>query len=92
MRSPNRSACKRSSELVLSNRSVKRILYLDSHFLTYKLVVVHQLKPENYAQRLNFSYEMEAIFEQNHNLISPMNDEARFHLNVIISGGSCYAI
>ncbi|GBL77705.1 hypothetical protein AVEN_152924-1 [Araneus ventricosus] len=59
---PNRSAWKQSSELSLSNRLVRRILHLDLQFQPYKLFVLQQLNPRDYAQRLNFAHEMEVIF------------------------------
>ncbi|GBL97640.1 hypothetical protein AVEN_49145-1 [Araneus ventricosus] len=59
LRSQSRSAQKHSSELGISNRSVSRILHLDLKFQPYKLAFVQQLKPGDYAQRLNFPLEME---------------------------------
>ena len=89
LRSPSRSARRHSSELGLSSRSLRRILHLDLHFHPYKLVVVQQLKPGDYAQRVTFAHEMQAIFQHNDNLILCMSDEARFHLNGMVNQQNC---
>ncbi|XP_073407316.1 uncharacterized protein [Dendrobates tinctorius] len=63
LRSPSRSARKHSLELALSNRTVRRILHLDLHFHPYKSAIVQQLERGDYAARLKFAHEMEAIIE-----------------------------
>lgn len=81
LRSPNRSARRHSSELNISDRSVRRILHKDLGFHPYKMAMVQQLNPGDYVKRLNFAREMEAIFDQNENIILFTTDEAHFHLN-----------
>ena len=80
LRSPNRSARRHSIELGFSNRSIRRILHEDPRFHPYKFVV-QQLKPGEYAQRLNFAGQIKVIFEVNDNSILLMRDEAHFRLS-----------
>lgn len=89
LRSPGRSSRRHSTELRLSNRTVRRILHTDLKFHPYKMAIVQQLNPGDYVQRLHFSREMEAIFEQNENLILFMSDEAHFHLNGTVNQQNC---
>lgn len=89
LRSPGRSARRHSAELRLSNRSVRRILHIDLGFHPYKMAMVQQLNPRDYVQRLNFAREMEAILEQNDNIILFMSDEAHFHLNGMVNQQNC---
>lgn len=50
LRSPTRSARKHAAALRLSDRSVRRILHMDLRFHPYKLAIVQQLQPGDYAQ------------------------------------------
>lgn len=70
-----------STELDICNRLGRGILHEDQHFYRYKLVMEQQLKAQDYAQRLNFARQMEAIFQANDNLNELVVDEAHFHLN-----------
>lgn len=89
VRSPSRSARRHSTELGISNRSVRRILHGELHFHPYKLAIGQQLQPGDYAQRLNFARQMEEIFAENENLILLMSDEAHFHLNGMVNKQNC---
>ena len=82
-RSPNRSAWRNCIVLGIGNRSVKRILHEDLCLHSKKLIVVQQLKPGDYAKRLNFAGQIKAVFEANDNPTLLMSDEAHFHLNGI---------
>ena len=62
LHSLNRSAQRHATELGIGNRLVRRFLHEDLHFHPYKLVIVQLLKAGDYAQRLNFVRQMEAIF------------------------------
>jgi hypothetical protein len=75
--------------MYLSNRSVRRILYIDLGFHPYKMAMVQQLNHRNYVKRLNFAREMEAILDQNNNIILFMTDEAYFHLNGMVNQQNC---
>uniref|UniRef100_A0A146LES1 DUF4817 domain-containing protein n=1 Tax=Lygus hesperus TaxID=30085 RepID=A0A146LES1_LYGHE len=87
--SPTRSARKHAATLHLSDRSVRRILRMDLLFHPYKLAIVQQLQPGDYAQRMNFAREMEALIDQNENLILFMSDEAHFHPNTMVNQQNC---
>lgn len=89
LRSPTRSARKHAAALRLSDRSVRRILRMDLGFHPYKLAIVQQIQPGDYAQRMNFAREMEALIDQNENLILFMSDEAHFHLNSMVNQQNC---
>lgn len=89
LRSPARSARQHAAELRISDRSVRRILHMELHFHPYKLAIVQQLQPGDYVQRMNFAREMQALIEQNENLILFMSDEAHFHLNGMVNQQNC---
>ena len=61
LQSSNRSSRKHSIKFGIGNRSVRCILHEDLHFHHNKLIVVQQLKPGDYAQRLNFAGQIKAI-------------------------------
>ena len=62
----------------LSDRTVWRILHFDLHFHPYKMAIVQQLKPQDYACRTTFSEQMIDLMTDDTILI--MSDEAHFHL------------
>ena len=88
--SPSHSAWRHSSKLGLSSHLLRHILHLELHFQPYKLVVVQQLKPRDYAQQVTFAYEMQAIFEHNDNLILCMSDKAHFYLSGMVNQQNCH--
>ncbi|PSN38559.1 hypothetical protein C0J52_14825 [Blattella germanica] len=90
LHSPTRSARKYAAALRLSDRSVRRILHMDLRFHPYKLAIVQQLQPGDYAQGMNFARQMEALIDQNENLILFMSDEAHFHLNSMVNQQNCH--
>ena len=56
--SPHRPAHKHAVAMHLSDRTVQRILHFDLHFHPYKMAIVQQLKPQDYARRTTFSEQM----------------------------------
>lgn len=89
LRSPGRSARRHSSELNISDRSVRRILHNDLGFHPYKMAMVQQLNPDDYVKRLNFARELRTILDQNENIILFTTDEAHFHLNGTVNQQNC---
>lgn len=77
--SPRRPARKQAAALQMSDRSVRRILRYDLHFHPYKMAIVQQLNPSDYAKRNEFSEQMVDLLTDEKILI--MSDEAHFHLN-----------
>ncbi|KAL4706106.1 hypothetical protein ACJJTC_017886 [Scirpophaga incertulas] len=55
--SPRRPARKQAAALRMSYRSVRRILRYDLHFHPYKMAIVQQLKPTDYAKRNAFHFQ-----------------------------------
>jgi hypothetical protein len=80
LRSPQRSARRHSSELQISNRTVRRILHAELRFHPYKIMVVQKMNETDYPQRLNFAHTMLTLYEENENMTLLMSDEAHFHL------------
>lgn len=52
LRSPRRSARKHAAALGISNRSMRRILHEHLHFHPYKMVVVQELSPRDFQNRI----------------------------------------
>jgi hypothetical protein len=61
-RSPGRSARKHASELILSDRTGRRILYVDLGLHSYKIMLVQEITAGDHAQRLAFARNMHAAF------------------------------
>ena len=51
---------------------------------------MQQLQPRDYTQRMTFAHEMQAIFEQNDNLILCISDEAHFYLDGMVNQQNCH--
>lgn len=77
--SPRRPARKQAAALHMSDRSVRRILRFDLHFHPYKMAIVQQLKPNDYANRRAFAEQMIDLMTDEK--IFMMSDEAHFHLD-----------
>lgn len=83
------SARRHATELGIDNRSVRHIVHVELYFHHYKQVIVQQLRTGDYAQRLNFARQMEAIFQANDNLILLMRDEVHFNFSGMINQQNC---
>lgn len=79
VQSPTRSARKHSIALSISNRSVRRILHQDLFFHPYKIMIVQELSPLDYENRMNCSQEMLNRIHARSTFFS--SDEAHFHLS-----------
>jgi len=79
VQSPTRSARKHSIALGISNRSVRRILHQDLFFHPYKIMIVQELIPLDYENRMNCSQEMLNRIHVRSTFFS--SDEAHFHLS-----------
>jgi len=79
VQSPTRSARKHSIALGISNRSVRRILHQDLFFHPYKIMIVQELSPLDYENRMNCSQEMLNRIHARSTFFS--SDEAHFHLS-----------
>lgn len=77
--SPHRPMRRQAAALRMSDRSVRRILHMDLHYHPYKIAIVQQLKPHDYANRQRFSQEMIDLMDDEKILV--MSDEAHFHLD-----------
>ena len=78
-KSPRRSAHKYSAALGMSSRTVRRILHEELNFHPYKLAVVHQPDPHDYAARKN---ACEAFFGNlPEDALVFINDEVHFHIS-----------
>lgn len=78
LQSPQRSARKHAAALLMSDRSVRRILHMDLHFHPYKMVVVQELSRRDWQSRTE---ACQTILES----LPPeavvfFSDEAHFHL------------
>ncbi|PNF40315.1 hypothetical protein B7P43_G05785, partial [Cryptotermes secundus] len=78
-RSPKRSTHKHAVALHISNRSLRRILHEHLHFHPYKMVVVQELSPRDFQNRITAS---ETLLET----LPPdtlvfFSDETHFHLS-----------
>lgn len=76
---------RQATEIGIDNRSVMCILHKELHFYTYKLIIGQQLKPGNYARRLNFAWKIEPLFDANENPILLNSDEAYLYLNHLMN-------
>lgn len=56
--SPRRSARRHAVALSMSSRSLRRILHKDLQFHPYKMVVIQELIPRDFENRLNCCHEM----------------------------------
>ena len=86
--SPQRSARRQAAALQISDRSVRRILHQELKFHPYKLMVVQQLQPRDYHQRLTFAERMLEILAEDP-LVIMMSDEANFYLNGMVNKQNC---
>lgn len=77
--SPHRPARRHATALHMSDRSVRRILHQELHFHPYKIAIVQQLKPHDYANRQRFVEQMIDLMDDQKTLV--MSDEAHFHLD-----------
>ncbi|CAK9826872.1 hypothetical protein ANTRET_LOCUS4642 [Anthophora retusa] len=87
---PETSTRRRSAELGLSRRSLRRILREDLMMFPYKVQLVQELKPTDYEQRLVYAVRLQEVTSDNnfiHRLI--MSDEAHFHLNGFVNRQNC---
>lgn len=79
LRSPRRSARKHAAALGISNRSMRRILHKELHFHPYKMVVVQELLPRDFHNRVT---ACETLLEDlPHDALVFFSDEAHFHLS-----------
>lgn len=77
--SPTRSARKHATALNMSDRSVRRILHKDLFFHPYKIMVVQELMPPDFNNRMNRAQEMLDRIPPRSTFFS--SDEAHFHLS-----------
>ena len=82
-RSPRRSACKHAQALLMSDKSVRRILRSDLSLHPYKLQVVYALSNWDREIRLQFCCQFVGILTENPDLPNKllMSDEAHFNLH-----------
>ena len=74
-----RSGRKQSLALVMSNRSLRRILHYDLSLHPYKIMVVQELKPADFENRKNCCQEMLNRIPEQSTFFS--SDEAHFHVS-----------
>lgn len=77
--SPTRSARKHATALNMSNRSLRRILHQDLTFHPYKMMIVQELMPPDFQNRVNRAQEMLNRIPPRSTFFS--SDEAHFHLS-----------
>lgn len=84
---PETSTRRRSSQLQLSDRTLRRILKHDLHLFPYKIQLVQKLNPEDFVLRLEYARAVLNLVDQNENFLSNlmMTDEAHFHLNGFVN-------
>jgi len=75
--SPRRSAVHYAQALRLSDTTVQRILHQDLNFHPYKLMLVQELKQQNFGRRTTFA---ETMLQEDPELVILTSDEAHFHL------------
>ena len=79
---PRTSTRRRSGELGILRTSSQR---MQTHLCmySYKVQLVHALKPIDYQQRLNYTIRIQEMAKKDNNFIHNliMGDEAHFHLN-----------
>ncbi|PNF15158.1 hypothetical protein B7P43_G14820 [Cryptotermes secundus] len=79
LRSPRRSARKQAVALDISNRSMHRILHEHLHFHPYKMVVVQELSPRDFQNRIT---ACETLLETlPPDTLAFFSDEAHFHIS-----------
>jgi len=78
-RSPRRSARRHAVALGLSDRSVRRILHEELFYHPYKIMLVQELKHEDFVNRVNLCQEMLNRIPATSTFWS--TDEAHFHLS-----------
>ena len=62
---------------------------MNTWIFTPKNLLVQQLKPADYAQRLNFAGQMKVIFMEDDNPRLLLSDEANFYLNGMVNQQKC---
>ena len=83
LRSPRRPARRQAAALQMSDRTVRRILHNDLHFHPYKIAMVQQVLPRDYAVRVTFCEQMIDMMEDETVIL--MSDEAHFHLDGFVN-------
>nr|CAH7733486.1 unnamed protein product [Callosobruchus chinensis] len=84
------STRRRSTQLGVSRASLRRILRHLRYF-PYKIQLVQQLQPQDYAQRLNFARRFQQLAREERDFVNRliMSDEAHFHLNGFVNTQNC---
>ena len=77
--SPRHSARKHVTALSMSNRFLRRILHEDIKFHPYKMMIVQELMPPDFQNRVNRAQEMKNRILLRSTFFS--SDEAHFHLS-----------
>ena len=84
---PETSTGRRSQQLVMSRRSLQRILH-NLHLYPYK---IHELKPNDAQRRIQYSRRFQELCLENNEFIHKfiMSDEGHFHLNDHVNKQNC---
>lgn len=87
---PETSTRRRSQQLGMSRRSLQRILHM-LHLFPYKMQLVHELKPNDAQERIQYSRRFQELCLENNEFIHKliMSDEAHFHLNGHVNKQNC---
>ena len=80
---PNTSVRKLSTQCNISYGSVRNALKKSLHYHPYKINVIQELKPADYAKRLNYCNWFLSFIQNNPDILDLVyfTDEAYFHLN-----------
>ncbi|PNF37887.1 hypothetical protein B7P43_G07408 [Cryptotermes secundus] len=89
LRSPRRSARKQALALDICNRSMRRILHTHLHFHPYKMVVVQELSPGDFQNRITACKTLLETLPPD--TLVFFSDEAHFHLSGYVNKqNKCY--
>jgi len=88
---PETSTRRRSAELQMSRRSLRRILRKNLHMFPYKVQLVQELKPGDSQQRIIYAVRLQELAREHNEFIHYliMSDEAHFHLNGFVNKQNC---
>lgn len=88
---PETSTRRRSAELQMSRRSLRRILKGNLHLFPYKVQLVQELKPGDSQERIIYALRFQELAREHNDFIHHliMSDEAHFQLNGFVNKQNC---
>lgn len=88
---PSTSTRRRSQQVNISDRSLRRILHDDLDMHAYKVQVTQELLPDDHAKRREFADWMLGQFSDDNRFYEKIifSDESHFHLNGFVNKQNC---